>query len=93
MLIKYDKYGVPCSDFDVKTVVKLNIDNKRNIHTSCLVVIMWVRAYLHEMKKEDRPNIRWIFNDKEVYFDDDLRSFDAWKEIEDVGMDAAMILL
>lgn len=78
--IKFDENGQSLSDFEIESFIKDKFQSESDIHVSNELTINGIRAYLVELPVEERPEIKWIFFDKEVFFDKDLRSHDAWND-------------
>jgi hypothetical protein len=78
--ITFDEKGQSVSDVEIESFVKDKFQSKSDIHISNQLTVNGIRAYLIELPIEERPEIKWIFFGKEVFFDKDLRSHDAWKD-------------
>ncbi len=80
MKIKLDQFGDRLADYDMLGYVNHAIDNQLDIHVGNALVIDLIRAKLIKMSIELRPTIEWEFYGREVHFDHNLRSRDAWDE-------------
>lgn len=89
--IEYGPNGDYISDFTVKSFVEATLMAGQNLHVASFVAIDIARAYLHKIPKEQRPEVKWIVEGKEIKMDDDLRSFD-YTGCQD-WMDAIMELI
>jgi hypothetical protein len=78
MLIQLDNWGQAIPDVECEPFAKIVLHNKDNVHVSNMLAVDCIRAELFEMPKETRPDIKWVFYGKEVHFNDNLRSNDAY---------------
>lgn len=94
MKVTLDEHGIELADVAMKPYVKHHLDGKLDMHFSNVLTLEILRAALHEMPIDERPPITWIVYGKEVFFDKDLKSHDAWKDPRtDLITEALMILL
>ena len=80
MKVTLDEYGKPLADAHMPQYVAICLHERYDMHVSNELAITLLRAALYKMPKEDRPTIQWFFYDREVHFDGDLRSHDAWQD-------------
>lgn len=79
MKITLDENGERIPDAKVEEWVDAMLEYKHpNVHVANMIVIDCFRSRLIQMPEWDRPKITWIFYGREVHFDKDLRSHDAW---------------
>jgi hypothetical protein len=71
--------GPALADSQVESYVDRMLANREDIFTGQFLVVDCLRARLIKMPVADRPEVRWVFYDREVHFDDDLRSRDAYR--------------
>ena len=80
MKITLDEHGVCLPDAQVEAWVDEKMTSAADIHISNQFVLDCIRAKLVKQPIESRPQITWVVYGKEVHFDDDLRSHDAWQD-------------
>lgn len=80
MKVTLDEHGICLADVAVESYAKHAIDNNLNIHVSNMLIIEALRYTLHKMPMDKWPSIEWSIYGKEVIFDKDLKSFDAWSD-------------
>jgi len=78
MLVTLDEEGKILADCDVEVWIDFKLQEKADIHVANFLSIDCLRSLLVKMKPADRPQIKWVFYGKEVHFDKDVRSLDAW---------------
>jgi hypothetical protein len=78
LIVRIDANGTALSDDGVEAWVANKLARGDDIHVSNSTSINCVRYLLHKMSVAARPKITWVFYGKEVHFDDDLKSRDAW---------------
>ena len=78
LIVSIDANGKALSDDRVEAWVANKLARGDDIHVSNSTSINCVRYLLHKMSVAARPKITWVFYGKEVHFDDDLKSLDAW---------------
>ncbi len=93
MIIKLSPSGIALPDSSIEDFVEESLFGKIDIHTSQELVITCIRAKLYQTKLEFRPKIKWIFYNKEVHFDNELRSFDAWDDPRTELLDKFLTIL
>ena len=54
------------------------VAGNEDVSISNMLVFNWIRARLIRIPLFDRPETRWFVCGREVHFDNDLRSRDAW---------------
>ena len=92
MEVRYDSQGQRVSDFEVEYLAKLSVENDSDVHTSNLLMVDALRAYLKQLPAKERPQVRWVFNGTVVNFNDDLKP-DNWNSVRDIYFDMALKLL
>lgn len=90
MRVIFDELGVALADVAAQSYVDSKLTSMANIHVSNAMTIDVLRATLVKMPIASRPEITWIFYGKEVHFDNDLRSHDAWHDSRSNVHDAAL---
>ncbi len=80
MRVTLDEHGIAVPDAQVQRFVDHHLLFKMDIHVSNELVILVLRAALFQKAIQDRPYIKWIFYGKDVHFDKDMRSGDAWQD-------------
>lgn len=80
MKVTLDELGVALADVNMQTYVDAALLSLSDMHVANAITIDVIRASLLKMAVADRPAITWIFYGKEVHFDNDLRSHDAWND-------------
>lgn len=91
IIITLDQHGLPMADAYVEGFVAQTIKSALalvknrpgedfSIHVSQMLVIDCLRAVLHDMPEEKRPEVRWIFYGQVVTFDKNLKSDNAWQD-------------
>lgn len=78
MKVVLDEYGVVLRDVEIPESVRSCLAHNADIHTSQVLVIMFLRAELLELYPDYRPPIDWQFYGRTVIFDADLRSNEAF---------------
>lgn len=76
--ITFDENGQSMPDVEMESFIKDKFQSESDIHVSNMLTIEGIRAYLVGIPVEERPEIKWIFFGKEVFFDKNLKSRDAW---------------
>jgi hypothetical protein len=78
MKITLDEDGILLPDTIVQDFVKEAVANRTDVHTAQELVLLGLRAELLDIPIAMRPKVEWTIYGKQVHFDKDLRSFDAW---------------
>lgn len=63
------------------------------VSVSNACVFNWLRAVLYLTPVEQRPQVTWIVEGREVHFDEEMRSTDAWCDLLEVQDRALETLL
>lgn len=93
MKVILDENGIALSDVAIQSFIEHTVGQHIDIHVSNMTTITILRAYLVKMPVDSRPKITWIFYNKEVHFDDNLRSDDAWQDSRTAIADDALLNL
>ncbi len=78
MTVTLDERGKTYPDVQVVGRAQQVVGQRKHWHVANLISVNALRAVLRERSKKDRPEVSWVFYGKEVHFDDNLRSEDAW---------------
>ena len=94
LFVYLNERGHPLADVAVEDKVYESIRDRKPFHVSNVFAVHAMRAALRRMPVERRPKVKWYFYGKEVHFDDNLKSDDAWSDdrvvIEDSILDALL---
>lgn len=85
MKVTFDDQGICLPDTKVEQYIENLLSKKEDIHVANLISIDCLRAKLKKMPVAIRPNIEWVFFGRQVHFDKDLRSYDAWFKETDIS--------
>jgi hypothetical protein len=80
MKVTLDETGITLADVAMQSYIDHKLSSNADIHVSNALVVDLLRATLYKMDPANRPDITWIFYGKEVHFDNNLRSNDAWND-------------
>jgi hypothetical protein len=68
------------------------VARNQDVHTSNMLVFDWLRATLHQIPKEQRPDVAWVIYGVDVKLDDDLRG-SYWPPESDLATRPLEIIL